>query len=257
MPTTPGRFHWYELLTSDPDGAQAFYGTVVGWDVTPSGTPGADYRLFTPPGDMPVAGLMQQPGAMPGGPMWLGYVSVDDAATATEAAEQAGAHAHMRCMEVPEVGTFSMLTDPQGTPFYLIRGSREASESFQMLAVAKPGHCVWNELTAPDPDAAVSFYTGLFGWRQEGAMPMGELGDYRFIQDGQDTIGAVMGMSPKGRTGWQFYFLVDDIDAATARVTAAGGAAIQGPDQIPGGSFSLVAEDPQGARFGLVGPRRG
>ena len=38
---------WYELMTTDPDAAKAFYGSVVGWtigDPVPSG--GQDYRMI-------------------------------------------------------------------------------------------------------------------------------------------------------------------------------------------------------------------
>ena len=49
----------------------------------------------------------------------------------------------------------------------------------------------------------------------------------------------------------------DDIDEAVDRLRQAGGRAVQGPDEIPGDCFALVAEDDRGARFGLVGPRTG
>jgi len=55
---------------------------------------------------------------------------------------------------------------------------------------------------------------------------------------------------------WLFYIGVDDIDRARAAIEAGGGKVIQGPDPIPGGEFSVTAIDPQGAAFGVVGPRR-
>ena len=69
-------------------------------------------------------------------------------------------------------------------------------------------------------------------------------------------IGAVM---PKPaqmpHPAWSFYFGVEDIDRAAAAVSQAGGQVIVEPMQIPGGEYSLNAIDPQGAAFGLVGPR--
>ncbi len=138
-----------------------------------------------------------------------------------------------------------------------MRGASDAeSQAFTTSDEATPGHAVWNELTAADPEAAIAFYADLFGWRQDGAMPMDGLGDYRFLHSSSTCLGAVMGRTPNGRDGWQFYFLVPQIDAAVERLIARGGTMIQGPDEIPGGGFSLVAKDPQGARFGLVGPRK-
>ncbi len=55
---------------------------------------------------------------------------------------------------------------------------------------------------------------------------------------------------------WTFYFGVADIDAAAAAVWGAGGAIHHGPTEVPGGVFIIVGGDPQGAMFGLVGPRR-
>lgn len=52
-----GDFVWYELLTSDPDAAQAFYGPLLGRDFAPSDTPGMDHRLFGVGGDQ-IGGLM-------------------------------------------------------------------------------------------------------------------------------------------------------------------------------------------------------
>jgi uncharacterized protein len=58
-------------------------------------------------------------------------------------------------------------------------------------------------------------------------------------------------------SAWTFYFRVADIDAASAQITGNGGTILQEPIEIPGGEFSLNALDPQGAAFGLVGPRKG
>lgn len=56
-----------------------------------------------------------------------------------------------------------------------------------------------------------------------------------------------------GRAQWLSAFNVDDIDAAARRLRAAGGEALGGLRQLPGGAWLLPARDPQGATFGLVG----
>jgi hypothetical protein len=88
-------------------------------------------------------------------------------------------------------------------------------------------------------------------------MPMGEMGDYQFIGHAGETIGAVMAAPPGGPPpAWRFYFRVPDIDAAADAIGARGGAIMHGPVEIPGGEFAIVGGDPQGAAFGLVGPRK-
>ena len=256
MSDAQGKFIWYELLTGDVDAATAFYAEVIGWSIAPSGMPDIDYRIASAPDGVSIGGLMTRPGGMAGVPTWIGYIAVDDVDASATAIGSVGGVIHMPPMTLPGVGRMAMVADPQQIPFYVMRSeSDEPSHAFVTADKAVPGHVVWNELSVPDPAAAIAFYGEQFGWRQEGAMPMGDLGDYQFLHAGSDTIGAVMGQMPGGRDGWKYYFLVTDIDAAVDRLRTAGGTLLQGPDPIPGGAFTIVAEDPQGARFGLVGMR--
>ena len=113
----------------------------------------------------------------------------------------------------------------------------------------------WNELAAKDDAAALAFYKARFGWETVGSMPMGEMGDYRFLAANGVNIGALM-RSPSGQAPrWIYYIGVEDIDAAMGKIEAGGGQVLDGPQEIPGGEYSLHACDPQGAAFGLVGPR--
>ena len=54
---------------------------------------------------------------------------------------------------------------------------------------------------------------------------------------------------------WNFYFRVDDIDAAISRIEEKGGSLMMGPHQVPGDDWIVQALDPQGASFALVGSR--
>lgn len=256
MPNPHGSFIWYELLTSDADAAAAFYRDVIGWTAASAGQPGVDYRLFAA-NDGPVAGHMKLPnGAADAGmrPGWLGYIGVDDVDSAVTKLTQAGGSVHMPAMTLDGVGRMAMVADPQGAPFYVMRGaSEEASKSFAQ----GNGHCAWNELVTTDQAAALAFYAAIFGWEKGDAMPMGEMGDYQFINLGGEMIGAVMTRPAGGPPPmWNFYFQVPDIDAAAEAAKTGGGAILYGPVEIPGGNFAAQATDPQGAAFGLVGPRK-
>ena len=150
--------------------------------------------------------------------------------------------------------------DPSGAPFYLMNPIPPAGDptaKSDVFSVDQPQRVRWNELSSADQDGAVDFYRRHFGWAQEGAMPMGDMGDYRFIQANGVNVGAIMRKPPQRPvSSWTFYIGVDDIDRAAEAVQAGGGQILFGPHEIPGGEYSLNGMDPQGATFGLVGPRK-
>lgn len=258
-------FIWYELMTPDPAGAARFYGAVVGWTIAATRDPAAgdvDYRMIVR-GDGGHAGGVLALGAdmLAGGarPGWMGYLEVDDVDSAVAAIKADGGAVHMPATDLP-VGRIAMVSDPQGAVFYVMDPippeGMEGMES-DVFSVTEAQHMRWNELATSDSDAAVAFYKKHFGWAQEGAMPMGELGDYRFIQRGEVGLGAVMPlMEDYPAPVWSFYIGVDDIDRAHAAVTANGGTVTNAPMEIPGGEYAMNGIDPQGAAFGLVGPRK-
>ena len=87
-------------------------------------------------------------------------------------------------------------------------------------------------------------------------MPMGEQGVYQLFAAGGEAVGAMMKMHEGGPgPAWNFYFCVDDIDAAISRIEEKGGSLMMGPHQVPDDAWVVQALDPQGAAFSLVGAR--
>ena len=157
------------------------------------------------------------------------------------------------------VGTVAMLGDPQGAAFYLMDPVPPPDQPDAQSDVFKsktPGHAWWNELETTDEPGATAFYTGLLGWTADQTMPMGDKGDYRFIEAGGEQIGAINPWLAEYMTvGWVPYFCVADIDAAKAAAEAHGGTIAQDVHQVPGGDFIFIAKDPAGAPVGFVGPK--
>jgi predicted enzyme related to lactoylglutathione lyase len=245
-----GSFVWYELITPDPDAAKAFYESVVGWEVEPGDK---DYPHLKA-GDAYVGGFlklsdeMRSHGARP---TWLGYVAVDDLDSAIDLIGKSGGKVLMPPFEIPNVGRIALVADPQGAPFYVMRGAEdEASDAFALDA---PGHCAWNELATSDPVAATDFYTSRFGWERGEAMPMGDMGDYQIVNHNGAHLGAIMKAGEGMGSRWRFYFRVEDVDSAKTRIESGGGTLVHGPQEVPGGERILIGRDPQGAEFALVG----
>jgi predicted enzyme related to lactoylglutathione lyase len=263
MANPHGSFIWYELMSPDPDASKAFYDAVVGWDIEPEPAGPLDYRMIRRSDGGNAGGVMRLTADMAGKgarPAWLSYVSVTDVDVSLAAITADGGQVHMPATDMPGVGRIAMVTDPAGAPFYIMRPTPPEGQAHavsDVFSVDQPQHVRWNELMTSDPTGAAGFYRRHLGWKQEGSMPMGPLGDYQFIQHGELGIGAIMRlMQPASRPQWTCYVGVADIDSAFAAVEAGGGKVLAGPSQIPGGEYSLTAVDPQGASFGLVGPRQ-
>jgi uncharacterized protein len=251
-----GRFVWYELMTTDPKGAEGFYRAVLGWEATDAGMPGMAYTILSA-GGLGVSGMMALPdeareaGARPG---WIGYVAVDDVDKRAAHIAERGGKVHREPDDIPGVGRFAMVADPQGAVLALFKANPGSEQP--LAPMGTPGHGAWRELHAADWQAAFGFYSGLFGWTKADAMDMGPMGTYQLYASGDETLGG-MWSDPDAAAApyWLYYFAVDGIDAAKDRVEAAGDRIDYGPQEVPGGAWILNCRDPQGALFALVGPR--
>ena len=264
-PDAQGQPIWYELMTSDPIGIAPFYHATLGWEIPTEGMRnpnGSEYRMITRSDGGSAGGVLTlTPAMIEGGakPGWLPYFYVDDVDAALAKAQGLGASVHMPPMTMEGVGRLAMLADPQSAPFYLMKPTPPPdrldaqSDAFKPRA---PGHCWWNELETTDEPGATAFYKSLFGWSMENTMPMGDKGDYRFIDQGDGHMGAINPwMADYMTVGWLPYFGVADIDAARAAAETAGGTITHDVHQVPGGDFIFTATDPTGAPLGVVGQR--
>ncbi|QNA86261.1 VOC family protein [Sphingomonas sp. So64.6b] len=250
---------WYELMTADPDASKKFYDTVIGWTVGDAPPDGQDYRMINvsaESGGGQVGGVLRlTPEMIAGGakPTWLFYIGVDDVDASVEKIEAAGGSVLMPAWDIPDIGRIAMVADPQGIPFYIMRGaSDQSSTAYDRMGMGK---CNWNELATTDQEAANAFYATVFGWTYPDKMEMPGMGDYVFVAVGDQTIGATMNRQPDGPPpAWQFYFRAPDIEVAAQKVKDGGGTVHAGPMEVPGGDRIIVASDPHGVMFGVVGP---
>jgi hypothetical protein len=249
MATNTGRFVWYELMTSDPKAAIAFYSEVVGWKTQPF--PGSDYTMWVG-GQGPLGGVMQLPEAakqMGAPPHWMANVIVPDVDAAVAKVKEAGGRVYKEAEDIPTVGRFAVVADPQGASISLFTPSGTMGPHDD----TKHGEFSWNELVTTDKASALTFYADIFGWQNLHEHDMGPMGTYVLFGLGDKQLGGMfnktadMPMPPC----WVYYIHVDDLEGAVARATSHGGKLMNGPMDVPGGSRVAQLMDPQGAVFAL------
>ncbi len=111
----PNPFVHTELNTTDPKKAKEFFGKLFDWTLEDMDMgPGGTYTMIkAAEGTGGGGGIMQHP--MPGASsVWIPYVLVDDLAASTNKARALGAHIIKENVPVPNMGKFSIITDPTG-----------------------------------------------------------------------------------------------------------------------------------------------
>jgi predicted enzyme related to lactoylglutathione lyase len=242
-----GYFLWHELMTTDPTAAARFYGDVIGWGNAPFQGGAMPYTLFMN-GDAPAAGMMPlPPDAVAGGarPHWLSYIGTPNVDATFTKAKALGATSCVEPQDIPEVGRFAVLTDPQGAMFAIYTPSR----ADEPLGEPGVGQASWHELATSELGSALRFYGELFGWEKGDTMDMGEAGTYQLFSRGGIPLGGMY--NAPNPPAWIPYTRVGDVSAAAERIKTAGGTIVYGPTEVPGGDHIVMGTDPQGGMFAL------
>ncbi len=243
-----GRFVWYDLMTNDPKAVQAFYTNVIGWGTEVFTAAGEPYTMWKA-GETMIGGIGPMPAGATTPPHWLGYVGVEDVDSTVRRAGERGAKTHHPPQDIPTVGRFAVLEDPQVAFFAIYQSLHPAAEP---AGEPKVGEISWNELATTDAGAAWDFYSGLFGWQKTDDFDMGGGALYQMWGYGGPSMGAVYKKMPEmPAPAWTYYILVEGLDDKVAKVKERGGNVINGPMEVPGGDRIAVCADPQGAVFAM------
>ena len=238
---------WVDLGTKDPAGARAFYARLFGWEIQVSPDPayGGYGRAQLDGQDVAgIGGVMspEQPTA------WSVYIGTDDAEALGARVVAAGGSVLMPAFAVGDQGKMAVFADPTGAA--ISAWQPITMGGFQTQGTNAYG---WAELNARHVDHAIPFYAEVFGWALRPSTDP-SFAYTEFQVDGRSIAGATE-MSPMAPAEmpnyWLVYFDVDDVDAAAAAATEAGGQVMLAPMDFPGGRFAMIA-DPQGAVFGIL-----
>lgn len=249
--TAAGVFCWHEVNTKDVEATKKFYTELCGWEVEPFDMGGFTYNCLNQPGKPSFGGIMDASGPewenVP--PHWMGYINCDNVDASAEKVKELGGNVCVPPTDIPNVGRFSVVSDPTGGTFSLFT----ANEPMQLADTI-----CWNELMTKDQDAAVKFYTGLFGYETED-MPIGDDGVYKVLKVGDKQVGGIFHMKGPDFENvpphWMPYIGTDNVDAVAEKAKSLGATICQGPADIPNnvGRF-VVLTDPTGAAISFYQP---
>jgi len=117
---THGAFSWSELATTDVAAAKKFYGQLLGWQLKDMNMGEMTYTVVNA-GGQDIGGIMPVPASTPGTrPGWGNYVTVDNVDAVTDRVRSLGGKVLVQPTDIPTVGRFSLIQDPQGATLSLI-----------------------------------------------------------------------------------------------------------------------------------------
>jgi uncharacterized protein len=255
MSNTPDRFVWHDLMTTDTTGAKSFYSEVAGWG-TQEENP--QYIVVTNNG-VPLGGMMEVNEEMRkiGVPThWLPAVGVDNVDETVAKAIALGGKAMGAAMDIPDIGRYALMRDPQGAIFALYAPSDGQMPGHD--GMQEKGEFSWHELTTSDYNAAFEFYSKIFGWEKKGEHDMGPMGIYLMFGKGSDTYGGMVTKTAEMTLplNWLSYIKVADAKATTEALPKLGAKVMNGPMEVPGGDWITVLADPQGAIVAVHSAKR-
>ncbi|MGC3981542.1 MAG: VOC family protein [Steroidobacteraceae bacterium] len=246
-PTVRGRFVWHELMTSDVAAAVTYYKKAIGWTTQPY--KGDNSYLMWVAKSGPLGGVASLPEGN-AAPYWLPYIGTPDIEATVRDAEKLGGKVLVPVTTISDAGSYAVLADPQGASFG-VYGTQDANAS-SGNGMPQPGEFSWHELPTNDYKAAFAFYEALFGWEKTGEHDMGQWGIYFMFGFNGQSIGGMFNKDPHMPIAWCSYTQVADATKTAKTASKAGGKVINGPMEVPGGSWIAQILDPQGAMHAVV-----
>jgi len=119
-----GAFSWFELTTKDVRAAEAFYSRLFGWTTEPW----IGERTYTliKVDDKEVGGMVAAPADQGGRPVgWGVYITVTDVDETARRVPEFGGRVLVQPTDIPKVGRFCVIQDPQGAVITAITYRRD------------------------------------------------------------------------------------------------------------------------------------
>lgn len=254
MPTpdfTNGAPCWIDLMSTDTQKACAFYGAIFGWDFAAGDQEKYGGYIMATKNGSTVAGIMaRQPDQVGMPDLWSVYLRTEDAKATADAIAANGGSVHVGPMDIPDQGAMLFFMDPSGAA----AGAWQPGAMKGFEVAAEPGAPAWFELHAKKYDAALDFYSNVFGWHPA---VLSDTPEFRYSTSGEGdsaqagVMDAAAYLPADVPSHWEVYFSVEDTDATLEKALALGGTLIDGPQDSEFGRVAQLS-DPTGAMFKIV-----
>lgn len=239
-----GGIVWRELATSEPEKAVAFYSELFGWKIKETDMGGGAKYYLIYAGEKQVAGIWPSDPKQKMPTFWGQYVSVDNVDETASAAKANGGKVFKDPMDIPNVGRFAIIQDPQGgvsMPFKSAKGD-------EPVGTPQAGEFCWESLSTSSTKGAIEFYTKVYPWELKELAP----GMPYFGANGRQIASF---MEDKNiPTHWLSYVAVSKLSEARDRAKRLGAKILMEEIPVPGiGKFAVI-QDPIGAHISLFEP---
>jgi predicted enzyme related to lactoylglutathione lyase len=245
---TSGRFVWHDLMTTDVKASLAFYTELFAWKTREVEMGKMGKYTMISAGDRDIGGIVHLDPKHGAPAHWIAYCTVPDVDAAAKRATELGGKVAVPATDIPGVGRFAVLEDPQGGHLSPFKSNDEAAEDEGPPPV---GIFCWDELVTSDPAAALKFYEPIFGWKHDDK-DMGPMGTYHVLKRGERMSGGIMkNPMPEAKTAWLAYVAVASVDESAKRAESLKAKTVVPPSDIPGIGRFAVIQDPVGAVVAL------
>jgi len=243
--TTPGKFVWFDLFSTDTTTCEKFYKTLFGWDFKRTNESNAHVKTIflqnKPIGNM-IGGKVTQ-----GNSQWLSYISTEDVDTTLNMAANNGGSIYREGKDMPNRGHVGVAIDPQGAPFAVLTSFNGDPAEAEL----KPNMWLGAELWTSDAKEAARFYQIIAGYDVQ-LVGLHKKVEYRILKTNGKRRGGIVNIPWKNTDPeWIPFIAVEDVATMMGKVASLGGKIIIAPDMsVKEGRLAIIA-DPSGAMFGI------
>lgn len=241
----PGKFVWYDLMTTDISSVKPFYSELFGWEYIETGDPGNGYTVVLHNGN-PVAGMFELKDVKTEQrySQWISYLSVNNMNMAIEYTKKNGGSIYREPFKLPNRGTVAFVFDSQNAVLAFVKSSSGDPKDEEPVY----NEWLWTELWSNNIDNSLSFYQGLCNFEYKKFKTKADNFYHVLENESEPRAGIVKIPYEDVKPHWMPYIAVKDPSVVVDKVEQLGGKVLLGEEGVVGNTAAIIS-DPSGAVF--------